>query len=131
MAQTVDAKRYFVFQDRSGVCFVTNVFPECMDSKVVRLQPESVLRDQSVPPLLQRVYGWSSWTDQLRETYGKSKCFWLRLFSLTMLLIMHMYYTSTAARVVRLGLRIHCLAFCLELVHLLLSEVGSRQGVRQ
>ena len=42
----------FVFQDRKKVCFVTNVFPEHTDSQVVRLQPEGVLRKQSVPPLL-------------------------------------------------------------------------------
>ena len=61
----VDDKRYFVFQDRREVhvCFVTNVFPEHMNSQVVRLQPEGVLRNQSVPPLLPTynnyVHGWS------------------------------------------------------------------------
>ena len=50
MSDRVDDKRYFVFQDRSEVCFVTNVCPEHMDSQVARLQPEGVLRNQSVPP---------------------------------------------------------------------------------
>ena len=31
---------------------MTNVFPERMDTPVARLQPEGVLRYQSVPPLL-------------------------------------------------------------------------------
>ena len=43
---------YFVFQDRREVCFVTNVFPEYTDTPVARLQPEGVLRYQSVPPIL-------------------------------------------------------------------------------
>ena len=41
MAQTT------VFHDRKEVCFVTNVFPEQMDSKVARVQPDGVLRYQS------------------------------------------------------------------------------------
>ena len=67
--------------------FVTNVFPEHMDSQVARVQPEGVLRNQSVPPLLpayNMFMGGVDRTDQLRKTYGfdrKSKCFWLRLFS--------------------------------------------------
>ena len=52
VSDRVDDKRYFVFQDRREVCFITNVFPEHMDSQVARLQPEGVLRNQSVPPLL-------------------------------------------------------------------------------
>ena len=51
VSDRVDNKRYFVFQDRREVCFVTNVFPEHMDSQVARLQPEGVLRNQSVPNL--------------------------------------------------------------------------------
>ena len=41
-----------MFHDRREVCFVTNVFPEHMDTPVARLQPEGVLTYQSVPPLL-------------------------------------------------------------------------------
>ena len=48
VVHTVDDKRYCVFQDRSEACFVTNVFPEHMDSQVARVQPEGVLRNQSV-----------------------------------------------------------------------------------
>ena len=43
---------YYVFHDRKEVCFVTNVFPKQMDSKVARVQPDGVLRYQAVPPLL-------------------------------------------------------------------------------
>ena len=86
LAHSVDDKRYFVFQDRREVCFVTNVFPEHMDSRVARLQPDGVLRNQSVPPLLpayNMFMGGVDRTDQIRKTYGfdrKSKRFWLRLF---------------------------------------------------
>ena len=77
---------FFVFQDRKQVCFITNAFPEHMDSKVFRMQPGGVLRAQSVPPLLpayNKFMGGVDRTDQLRKTYGfdrKSKRSWLRLF---------------------------------------------------
>ena len=138
VAHTVDDKRYFVFQDRSEVSFVTNVFPECMDSKVTRLQPGGVLRNQSVPPLLpayNKFMGGVDRTDQLRKTYGfdrKSKRFWLRLF------FQFFDYAINNAYVLYKhsckGCKVRpkdSLSFRLELVHLLLSEVGSRQGVRQ
>ena len=50
--EVVDDKTYFVFHDRKIVSFVTNDFPGRMESKVVRVQPDKVLRSQSVPPLL-------------------------------------------------------------------------------
>ena len=86
MSTRVDDKCYFVFQDRREVCFVTNVFPEHMDSLVARLQPGGVLRNQSVPPLLpayNKFMGGVDRTDQIRKCYGfdrKSKRCWLRLF---------------------------------------------------
>ena len=43
VSESVDGKQYFVFHDRKVVRFVTNVFPETMDSKVFRLQSEGVL----------------------------------------------------------------------------------------
>ena len=64
VSESVDGKQYFVFHDRKVVCFVTNVFPETMDSKVFRLQSEGVLREQLVPPPLPayhrvgRLYMW-------------------------------------------------------------------------
>ena len=73
VSDRVDDKRYFVFQDRGEVCFVTNMFPEHMDSQVARLQPEGVLRNQSVPPLLpayNMFMGGVDRTYQLRKTYG-------------------------------------------------------------
>ena len=52
---------------------MTNVFPERMDAPVARLQPEGVLRYQSVPPLLpayNKFMGGVDKTDRLRRTYG-------------------------------------------------------------
>ena len=76
---------YSVFQDRSQVCFVTIVFPEHMDSQVVRVQPEGVLRKQSVPPLLlayNKFMGGVDRTGHIRKTYGfdrKSRLFYCHL----------------------------------------------------
>ena len=36
----------------SRVCFITYIFPEHMDSKILRMQSASVLIALSVPPLL-------------------------------------------------------------------------------
>ena len=52
VSDRVDDKRYFVFQIVERYALLLNVFPEHMDSQVARLQPEGVLRNQSVPPLL-------------------------------------------------------------------------------
>ena len=84
VSESVDGKQYFVLHDRKIVCFVTNVFPETMDSKVFRLQSEGVLREQSVPPPLpayNKYMGAVDLTDQFVKPYGfdsKSKCCWLR-----------------------------------------------------
>ena len=43
---------YYVFEDRSGLCFVSNVFPEAMEIQVVRVQLDGNLQFQSIPPLL-------------------------------------------------------------------------------
>ena len=65
---------------------MTNVLPEHMDSQIARLQPEGVLRKQSVPPLLpayNKFMGGVDRTAHIRKTYGfdrKSKRFWLRIF---------------------------------------------------
>ena len=105
LLETVEGKSYFVFHDHREVCFVTNVFPERMDAPVARLQPEGVLRYQSVPLLLpayNKFMGGVDRTDQLRKTYvfdRKSKHYWLRLFFqyLTMLLTMLICCTNMAA----------------------------------
>ena len=86
LSETVEGNSYFVFDDCREVCFVTNVFSECMDTPAARLQPEGVLRHQSVPSLLpvyNKFMGGVVRTDHLRETYGfdrKLKHYWLRLF---------------------------------------------------
>ena len=43
---------YYVFEDRSSACFVSNVFPEAMETQVVRVQLDKTLQFQSIPPLL-------------------------------------------------------------------------------
>ena len=138
VVHTVDDKRYFVFQNRSKVCFVTNVFPEHMDSQVARVQPEGVLRNQSVPPLLpayNMFMGGVDRTDQLRKAYRfdrKSKRFWLRLF-----FQFFNYAINNAYILYKHSCKIHkvrpkdSLEFRLELVHSLLKEVGLRKGVKQ
>lgn len=77
---------YFVFDDRSVVSFVTNVFPEHMEGKVARVQSDGLMHYQSVPPLLpayNRYMGGVDRLNQMRKTYGydrKAKRYWLRLF---------------------------------------------------
>ena len=41
---------YYVFEDRSRVCFVSNVYPEAMETQVVRVQLDRTLQFQSIPP---------------------------------------------------------------------------------
>ena len=70
LSETVEGKSYFVFHDRREDCFVTNIFPERMDTPVARLQPEGVLRYYSVPSLLpayNKFMGGVDGTDQLRK----------------------------------------------------------------
>ena len=80
-----------------------------MDTSVARLQPEGVLRFQSVPPLLSaynRFMGGVDRNDQLRMMYvcdRKSRHYRLRLFlsnSLTMLLTAPICCTNIAALLV-------------------------------
>ena len=71
-------------------------------------------------------------TDQIRKTYGfdrKSKrfCSISLSSSLTMPSIMLTHFTSIAGKVIMLGQRM--LSFRLELVNLLLKEVGLRKGM--
>ena len=48
VSETVNS---FVFQDHKEVCFMTNVFPEHMDSQVhvATLQPEGILQKPLTP----------------------------------------------------------------------------------
>ena len=106
-----------------------------MDTSVARLQPEGVLRFQSVPPLLSaynKFMGGVGRNDQLRTMYvcdRKSRHYWLRLFfqffdyGVNNAYLLHKY--SCIARNI-------CpkdpLGFRLELVHVLSKVVGSKSG---
>lgn len=138
VSERVDDKCYFVFQDRREVCFVTNVFPEHMDTGVARIQPGGVLRVQSVPPLLpayNKYMGGVDRTDQIRKSYGfdrKSKRYWLRLF-----FQFFDYAINNAHILYKHSCHRHgvtpkdLLDFRTELVHLLLETVGCRKCVPQ
>ena len=91
---------YYVFEDRSRVCFVSNVFPEAMETQVVRVQLDRTLQFQSVPPLLSAYNKYMGGVDrlsQVRKTYGfdrKSK--YVLFFSFFIMpLIMPTYCTNT------------------------------------
>ena len=87
LCKSVGSNSFFVFNDRSVVSFITNVFPESMSARVPRTQSgDGVIRLQSVPPLLpayNRYMGGVDRSDQIKQSYGfnrKSKRYWLRLF---------------------------------------------------
>ena len=65
---------YHVSEDRSRVCFVSNVFPEAMETQVVRVQLDRILQFQSIPPLLSAYNKYMGGVDhlinQVRKTYG-------------------------------------------------------------
>ena len=62
---------YYVFGDRSRVCYVSNVFPEAMETQVVRVQLDRTLQFQSIPPLLPAYNKYMGGVDlQVRKTYG-------------------------------------------------------------
>ena len=97
---------YYVFEDRRTVSFISNVFPESMETSVVRMQLDGTLQFRSIPPLLpayNRYMGGVDRLNQLRKTYGfdrNSRRFWIRPFFsfLIMLLTMPTFCTSTIAR---------------------------------
>ena len=113
------------FKDHSDVCFVTNVFSEHVESQVATVQLEGVLRNQSVSPLLSAYnvfMGGVDRTDQLRRTYGfgrKSKRFWLHIFLVLQLSIMHTYCTNNSSKIHKVRPK-NLLEFHLELVYPLL-----------
>ena len=86
VSESVAGKQYYVFNDRKVVCFVSNVFPESMGSKMFRLQSGGLMREQTVPPPLPAYNKFKcavDVTDQLKKTYGydrKSNRPWIRLF---------------------------------------------------
>ena len=77
---------YYVFEDRKRVCFVSNVFPERMDSDVVRVQLDGSLQLQAIPPMLpayNKYMGGVDHLSQVRKCYGfdtKSRRYWVRAF---------------------------------------------------
>ena len=134
VSESVDGKQYFIFNDRKLVSFVTNVFPETMGSKVFRLQPEGVLREQSVPPLLPayniyKYMGAVDLTDQLIKAYGferKSKRCWLRPFLFCFDVSTNNAHILYKHNCKRCGVKPkNLLGFCMELACLLL-QFGSR-----
>ena len=55
------------------MCFVSNVFPEAMETKVVQVQLDRTLQFQSIPPLLpayNKYMGGVDCLNQVRKTYG-------------------------------------------------------------
>lgn len=84
--ETVGDTCYYVFEDRGTAHFVSNAFPESMESQVVRLQVDGTLQFQSIPPLLPAYNKYMGAVDrlsQVRKTYGfdrKSKRYWVRPF---------------------------------------------------
>ena len=68
VSTSVSGIQYFVFNDRKEVCFVTNVFPERMDSKVfsVMVCLENSLSHHSYQPTT------SSWVQLISQVNLKS-----------------------------------------------------------
>ena len=82
---------YTVFEDRRTVSFISNVFPESMETSVVPMQLDGTLQFQSIPPLLP-AYNWYMGgvdrLNQLRKTNGfdrKSRRYWIHPFSVFLL----------------------------------------------
>ena len=77
---------YYAFEDRKRVCLVSNVFPERMDSDVVRVQIDGSLQLQAIPPVLPAYNKYMGGVDrlsQVRKSYGfdrKSRRYWVRAF---------------------------------------------------
>ena len=77
---------YYAFEDRKRVSLVSNVFPERMDSDVVRVQIDGSLQLQAVPPVLPAYNKYMGGVDslsQVRKSYGfdrKSRRYWVRAF---------------------------------------------------
>ena len=86
VSKRVGEVSYYVFEDRKRVSFITNVFPESMESRVVRMQLDGSFQFQSIPPLLPAYNKFMGGVDRfnhLRKTYGfnrKAKRYWIRPF---------------------------------------------------
>ena len=106
-----------------------------MDTSVARLQPEGVLRFQSVPPLLpayNKFMGEVDRNDQFRMMYGcdkKLRHYWLRLFfQFFDYAVNNAYFLYKYNYIARNIYPKDLLGFRLELVHVLLKVVGSKSG---
>ena len=104
-----------------------------MDSKVARVQPDGVLRYQSVPPLLRAYNKYTCGVDvtgQLLKSYAldrKSKRYWLRLFFQFLNYAINNAYLLYKHSCKRYGVKpMDLLAFRLELVRLLLQTTVRR-----
>ena len=77
---------YYAFEERKRVCLGSNVFPERMDSDVVRVQIDGSLQLQAIPPVLPAYNKYMGGVDrlsQVRKSYGfdkKSRHYWVRAF---------------------------------------------------
>ena len=117
------------------MCFVTNVFPEHMDSQVARVQPEGVLHKQSVPPLLpayNKFMGGVDRTGHIRKHMGlignrSAFGFFFQFFNYAIDNSYVLYKHDCKRCKTRPK---DLLGFRLELVHQLLENVGVRMGVR-
>ena len=106
------------------------------DTPVARLQPEGMLRHQSVRPILpayNKFMAGVDRTDQCRRTYWfdrKSKHYWLRIF-----FQFSDYAINNAYLLYKHSCHAHklsamdLLSFRLELVHLLLEQAGPKRDV--
>ena len=107
---------YYVFEDRSRVCFVSNVFPEAMETQVVLVQLDRTLQFQSIPSLLPAYNKYMGGVDhlcQVRKTCDfdrKSKRYWIHSFFsfFIMPLIMPTYCPNTIASCLIRAVRFSC-----------------------
>ena len=58
---------YHVFEDRRTVSFISNVFPESMETSVVCMQLDGTLQFQSIPPLLPAYNRYMGGVDRLKS----------------------------------------------------------------
>ena len=77
---------YYAFEDRKRVCFVSNVFPERMDSDIVRVQLDGSLQLQAIPPVLPAYSAISTVKERIYRKYRRhsSIYIWTAHSSLTM-----------------------------------------------
>ena len=59
---------YYVFEDRRTVSFISNVFPESMETTVVCMQLDGTLQFQSIPPLLLAYNRYMGAVDHLNQS---------------------------------------------------------------